>query len=181
MKKILKNQRGFTMVELAVVILIIGVLMAIFVPKVISSGKESATKGAASNIVKNGTEVAEQASIFAAKNFTELPVATGLADLVTNNQMSTITPLEKWKDSAYSGTYAYVLDNTSYTTQFGTAAADTVLILDGITHDICQAIDVQTGLITDGAEPPGSITNNADPQCFGSSGSYRFVKLIYQH
>ena len=53
-KKILKNEKGFTLVELVIVVLILGILVAIAVPRFVSAtdnAKEQARKATARTIM----------------------------------------------------------------------------------------------------------------------------------
>ena len=175
------KQQGFTLIELVVVIVIISVIMAVLIPKIIQNSTSGTTKGAATNIIRNAADLSSAASLWVSQKNVEIGTTTGLSDLATANLLTTITPNPSWKDSAFAGTYAYLLDNTTYSTQFGTPAADTVLILDGVTTGVCQSIDVNIGLIVEGSAVPSSVIANQDPQCFLNGSFNRFIKVIYQH
>jgi prepilin-type N-terminal cleavage/methylation domain-containing protein len=173
-----RNEGGFTLIELAIVIVIIGCLMAFFVNKYNQNGTSPASSSAAQTIRKDAEAITSLAAVYAAQKNAEI---TSLDDLVTANLANKYTPLIDWKAPA-AASINYVIDNTTYAAQFGTAAADTVLILDNVTKDICTAIDVKTNLIAEGAAIPGAVTNNVSAQCFDTGGGvYRFLKVIYQH
>ncbi|OGP29913.1 MAG: hypothetical protein A2073_04635 [Deltaproteobacteria bacterium GWC2_42_11] len=79
-KKILKNKKGFTLIEIIAVLVILGILAAIAIPKYISLQQDAAQKSADAAI----TEGVSQVNLFAVKYILQQNTApTNLAGLVT--------------------------------------------------------------------------------------------------
>jgi len=97
MLKIKKKEKGFTLIELMIVIAIIGILAAIAIPNFISY-RDKAYCGQAESDAQN--VLAAIASYFSEPDNTQMPglaklqqsTASGGADLTTNNAGITITP-----------------------------------------------------------------------------------------
>lgn len=184
-KTTVKNNKGFTLIEIVIVIVLIGGLAAYFVPKLVSVGAENSAKTAANTVLEDLRQISDAGIAYSSKTTQEVSTTAEIASkLVANNHLVVApVPHANYKDSASTGAYQYDLDAASYTTHFGTAAADTVIKVNGVTKLICQKIDEQTGLIAAGANPPAAVTTGKDPQCFGSGGAsgYTVIKLMYSH
>lgn len=185
-KNIVANNKGFTLIEIVIVIVLIGGLAAYFVPKLVSVGAENSAKSGGNTILEDLRQIADAAVSYSAKTTQEVATTAEInTKLVAGNYLTAIpVPNDSYKDSAYTGAgYVFGVDAATYTTQFGTAAADTVSVVTGVTKLICQKIDEQTGLIAAGANPPAAVTAGKDPQCFGSGGAtgYTVLKLMYAH
>lgn len=185
-RKNLSNQKGFTLIEVIIVIVLIGGLAAFFVPKLVSTGAENSAKSGANIVIEDMRAISEAGVAYATKTTQEVANTTNIeTKLVAGNYLaSSPVPKADLKDSAYTGTgYSYAINNSTYTTEFGTASADTVVTISGVTQQVCQKIDENFGVIAAWATPPAAVTAGKDPQCFGSGGAtgYTVIKLLYSH
>ena len=82
MKKALKNQNGFTLIELMIVIAIIGILAAIAIPNFISYRNKSYCSGAESDAASIAAAIADYFSVPAHQSVSDgsLDVATTLSN-----------------------------------------------------------------------------------------------------
>lgn len=177
----ISNNRGFTLIEMIIVIVLVGGLMAILVPKIVNQFQTSATQNARNEIIDMMRSIDDGAQLNLTKYTTEIST---LAQLVSTGILRTDpVPPPEAQDSNYTGTYAYQIDTSSFTTQFGTAAPDTVALLTGVTYDVCVSINEKFGLTSGGAAPPTTVSAGKDPQCFGTGGTsgYTVLKVIYTH
>jgi len=92
MKRFHKNQKGFTLVELMVVVVIIGVLVAIAIPIYNSVQLNAQTRACASNvrIITGAIEMAR---------------AAGTADAAIDNALLTGTYVETWPVCPFGDAY----------------------------------------------------------------------------
>lgn len=88
MKKIFKNNKGFTLIELMIVIAIIGILAAIAIPNFIAYRDKSYCKGAESDANNVAGRIADY---FAVPSRTVMPTTTNLGGFAVLSNLNTYT------------------------------------------------------------------------------------------
>ena len=92
MKKTLKNQKGFTLIELMIVIAIIGILAAIAIPNFIAYRNKSFCSGVETDAANVAAAIADYFSIPSNRTVTDASLENaGVRRLLTNNNTWDIT------------------------------------------------------------------------------------------
>lgn len=174
MKMRLANQAGFTLMELMIVIAVLVVLASIVAYSYNNSGMHPGATGKATAILKEGNTIKGLAEVYQQNTNNQI---TSLSDLVTANLASQYVARSSWQDTNYTGSFGYAIDNSTYTTQFGTPAADEVLVLVGVDPNVCLQIANQVGMTT----IPAGVQNNVPQQCFGTAPNLTYLQVLYQN
>lgn len=107
MRNILKKQEGFTLLELLIVIVIIGILALLIVPNVVSAPKKSRD-------TKRKTDLREVKNSLEAYRIDKGDYPADLAALVTAGELKAV-PTDPKNTSPYVYTYTPSNSNTNYT------------------------------------------------------------------
>lgn len=171
--KSFRNNRGFTLIEVIIVIILLGVLMIVFGKKIGNLFTSNNTKGVAYNVIDDLRSIDDAAQGYTSSTTTE---AATLAILTTSGNLNN-TPVPQ-EAGMVTPPGSYTLDTTTYTTLGPTAAADTVVYLDGVTQQVCSEINKKAlGTTTIST----TLNTTAPLQCMDNSGTYRVIKLLYPH
>src|SRR5665647_1313654 len=96
-----KNESGFTLIEIMIVVLIIGILLAIAVPNFVKARETSRTKSCVSNL-KQIDSAKEQWAMDFKKNISDEPVQSNLDTEVAGESGQYI---KKWPECPSGGNY----------------------------------------------------------------------------
>ena len=107
MRNIIKKQEGFTLLELLIVIVIIGILALLIVPNVVSAPKKSRD-------TKRKTDLREVKNSLEAYRIDKGDYPADLNTLVTAGELKAV-PADPKNTGAYVYTYAPANSNTTYT------------------------------------------------------------------
>lgn len=86
------SQKGFTLVELLVVVLIIGLLVSLAVPKVGDSLKQNVRNRAANDLLALNTAIAQVRATYPTVNFNTLADANTNGTVTTDEAFNTLKP-----------------------------------------------------------------------------------------
>lgn len=187
MKKtnVLRNNSGFTMIEMLIVIILIGFVITFLFNYLGNAFKGAASQQAASKIADDMRTINDAGARYQmeqATNATALTTAaTSLAVKVSTSGTPYIVTIPSPPTTGTtSGTSIYTWDAATYT-GWGTAAADSVITLPGITSiDVCEQINSQFAGIAANTTPPAAVDFTKDVQCFGPAGGpYTALKTVY--
>lgn len=176
----IKSKAGFTLIELGVVLVIIGVVAALAIPYIGDAYTSMSIRAAATNIVKQ----AEVINYGAKKIFAETTAEITLLSSLTTGSNPSLEALPAPPYSA-AGTgavnpFAFALDSINYT-GWGGASADTVITLTGLKPAVCQKINDDFTNLGIGAAIPAAVDTSKNLLCFGAGtvgNPYTFVRTI---
>lgn len=184
MKKtnILHNNKGFTMIEMLIVIILIGFVITFLFNYLGNAFKGAASQQAASKISDDMRTISDAGARYQMEQATNATALTGVATALDTKLSSSGTPyIVTIPSPPTTGTTtgtAYTWDATAYT-GWGTSAPDSVITLPGITSiDVCEQINSQFAGIAANTTPPTSVDIKKGVQCFGS-GPYTALKPVY--
>jgi len=156
----MKHRRGFTLIELIVVVILIGVLLAIVVPRILSSTDDANAK----LIAKNVKDIRDAVAMAKMKCLSELNAvgAAGTPDTGQLLQALASANCQVLPQNAYevdSQNYAKVKD-FKIQTDFRNANNDLVVVIDCNGSDsICGKVRTQLNEIYGGGACPNAPTN----------------------
>lgn len=179
-QSVLRNQKGFTLIEVVIVLLLLGLAIWLVTNQLADPVTKARRNTSVNSITRSFTSI-EQAALNQALEKTK---AATIAELVTKGYLKVDpTPPEGGENaSATTGTYAYQLATTlggANVTGFGGAGLDTVVKIDRIDPEICNALDVKQGLIAEGDATPAAVNYIKNIQCYGAGQDFTAVMPVY--
>lgn len=178
-----KRSKGFTLVELLICLAVMGLLVALFGPRLVNASKGSSVNQAAVKIYDDMRVINDAAdNYFNDKTAEADDIVADLVQATPDNYIKAeIDPPAQAKESTFAGTYEYALDNSTYNAWKNAANNDTVLVLAGVTQEVCQKVNEKYAGYAEGAAIPAAVVATKDLHCFGGGPSYTVVKPIYVH
>ena len=178
-KALLACKKGFTLIELLIVIVVVGLIVGVLFGIGGNVFQDSAVKTAAIKTADDMRAMDEAAQKYLADKATKATELTGAATALVDAGYLKTMP------AAATSVTGYTWDKTTYTSTWGTVAADTVITATTESADICSKVNAMYAGEDEGATPPSAVNKKSDGtdkikdlQCFGS-GPYTVVKPVY--
>lgn len=178
-----KMQAGFTIIEVMIVLGALGLLSTVGYVMYGNANEKINLNGAAQTVANQMDQICTSSAIylqFEGKTLDSSDWEDKLAETATAKNIP--IPNKKAQDDDFSGTFEYTLDDSSYANFGEDDVTDTVLLLRGVSDNVCMKInELYTALGKDNSWKtiPSAPNYSENKQCFSSGGSNVTLEVMF--